>query len=1360
MTDQGAGQQPDEFGALPGAVSDLRSRFEQLSKSENSRPDYRQRSCSSTTTTPRQKDLSATHTFGQAEKKLVLGQIAPQKPKKSSPFPSVSPPSLAEDASASASTSSTTTTSTRQPYLGPPTINAADLSALPAPSSANSSTAELTKLVTKDKWAPHSRQASGSAKPLAVPTSKFGEPLPTLLTPKSYNAREAASSLPVSATASASASDTEGPAKVKIPPPRPPKPASHPHGIQILDDADLERLSATSSARVSSLASMFGHHAHQQKTSGQNTNSNSSKGASANLTPNRIATGGNHFLRYSRSNEQLSPTADTGSQPPNPFKQPPPVVPPRPLKTDSSSESLSRLPGSIASVVLDSDAGSAPSIPAAQVDTSSISLSPPDASLTLPPPLPSRGAADSLDVEAPLRRRLSTSKSTGNLPLLSSVLSETDAETPPLPARRPAGGDAVAAAAQNGSAVMPPPQRSTPAASSAASVHRSQTVVARSNPIPVASRAARNPHHAHSLSPNEIDAASTRLPPPIRNAGVTPSGSIGRSFGSRFRSNRPGSDSSDAEDEAELASSLSPSPSYKAPSGLRRMHATADMTPSGLPDTSHANRRAPKFNPDCCTYAKQAFQCFAVCGHTVVTGSGDKVKVYRVGESASGVGEKLCTVGEHLSKEVKLTALEFRPPNHGQPPVPAIGRRSHGETADEGRYLWCGTKDGHIWELDVAEAQVVYSRQNVHSEPILLLKRVGDRMVSLDEGGKISLWLPSADPDPAVAGLRLSNPPITQRIAMEKGSHACIVGTQLWVSTGPSAQRNAKDYAGSKGPRIRIYNPFADDKPFNAVSKAISIPADMAEGVGVVTSGAVIPSRPNFVYFGHDSGHVSIWSRQTYECVGVRRLGPHGLTAVAGVVKYLWVATRAGTISVFDTDTAPWRALKVWTAHKEPITAIKVDEHGIEKAGRLQVASGGLDAAVHLWDGTLSYDWIEAEKGQREAEFCTYRSIKTLHVTFNMDAASPGDLETSAENMEVFASMLRNACQVGSDSLAAERPPDVIVFGFQELIDLESKKLTAKSLLLGGGKKKANDLGDRVSRQYRAWYDKLIQIVRYAMPPTCGYLLVQSESLVGLFTCVFVKQTEFKNVRELAISTVKTGMGGRYGNKGAVIARLVMQDTSFAFVNAHLAAGQKHVKQRNADVADILEYPTVFDDPHADPAAYIGGGDGSMILDHELCVFAGDLNYRIDYSRDAVLSAIGARKIAPLLEQDQLRKELKHNPAFRLKDFSEAPISFLPTYKYDRGTHDWDTSEKNRIPAWCDRVLFKAHHADRIRCLEYRRWECTISDHRPVTAIFEARVKAADHRKRQAVEDEVKVKWRELERRLLDTAMAVYAEPK
>ena len=66
--------------------------------------------------------------------------------------------------------------------------------------------------------------------------------------------------------------------------------------------------------------------------------------------------------------------------------------------------------------------------------------------------------------------------------------------------------------------------------------------------------------------------------------------------------------------------------------------------------------------------------------------------------------------------------------------------------------------------------------------------------------------------------------------------------------------------------------------------------------------------------------------------------------------------------------------------------------------------------------------------------------------------------------------------------------------------------------------------------------------------------------------------------RDVAIDTVKTGMGGKAGNKGAVGIRFQFHSTSFCFVCSHLTAGQSQVKERNEDYREItqkLSFPMV-----------------------------------------------------------------------------------------------------------------------------------------------------------------------------------------
>jgi hypothetical protein len=85
-----------------------------------------------------------------------------------------------------------------------------------------------------------------------------------------------------------------------------------------------------------------------------------------------------------------------------------------------------------------------------------------------------------------------------------------------------------------------------------------------------------------------------------------------------------------------------------------------------------------------------------------------------------------------------------------------------------------------------------------------------------------------------------------------------------------------------------------------------------------------------------------------------------------------------------------------------------------------------------------------------------------------------------------------------------------------------------------------------------------------------------------------------------------------------------------------------------------------------------------------------------------------------LLRQDQLLQTIASGRAFT--NFCEGKVTFLPTFKFDKGTSDYDTSHKQRIPAWTDRIVFRSN---KVNVLEYdSATEAKHSDHRPVFGTF------------------------------------------
>lgn len=81
--------------------------------------------------------------------------------------------------------------------------------------------------------------------------------------------------------------------------------------------------------------------------------------------------------------------------------------------------------------------------------------------------------------------------------------------------------------------------------------------------------------------------------------------------------------------------------------------------------------------------------------------------------------------------------------------------------------------------------------------------------------------------------------------------------------------------------------------------------------------------------------------------------------------------------------------------------------------------------------------------------------------------------------------------------------------------------------------------------------------------------------MVGLFSCIFVRTVDIDRVINVESTCVKTGLKvmnkSIHGNKGGVAIRFVYDHSSLCFVNCHLAAGQSHVQQRNADAEGILQ---------------------------------------------------------------------------------------------------------------------------------------------------------------------------------------------
>ncbi|KAL8964753.1 MAG: hypothetical protein Q9197_006818 [Variospora fuerteventurae] len=166
------------------------------------------------------------------------------------------------------------------------------------------------------------------------------------------------------------------------------------------------------------------------------------------------------------------------------------------------------------------------------------------------------------------------------------------------------------------------------------------------------------------------------------------------------------------------------------------------------------------------------------------------------------------------------------------------------------------------------------------------------------------------------------------------------------------------------------------------------------------------------------------------------------------------------------------------------------------------------------------------------------------------------------------------------------------VLGLQEIVDVSS---TAEAL------KPYND--PHPSRRWK-------HAVESALPG--GYVKVAEQQLVGLFLVIYAAPTIAPTISDVATTSVGTGLMGYMGNKGAVVARIVLGGcTRIVFVDCHLSAGVEkgNLERRDWDASQVVRRARFS-------PVYNGAGEveeaSDSIGSEDVAFWFGDLNYRLE----------------------------------------------------------------------------------------------------------------------------------------------------
>lgn len=331
------------------------------------------------------------------------------------------------------------------------------------------------------------------------------------------------------------------------------------------------------------------------------------------------------------------------------------------------------------------------------------------------------------------------------------------------------------------------------------------------------------------------------------------------------------------------------------------------------PDSSHANRRAPIYGGPIHEFStKNRVEAVGIYGDILIVSS---------------------TFTKVIDLQTGNVIWTF---NHSDVKVCTIGFKPSADLNMQGRIAWLGTKEGHLWEIDIDDQAILHKRSNAHMSAISVIEPVGKNLWTISEDGKVCVW-----------DRFINDTPKAFRMAPNFKA-LCIVDDTIWCG------RNRQ---------IHVYHPTpTGDEQFNLTSRPLScFPLAPGKAGGDFTCAAYLKSFPDYVLFGHEDGTVTVFSRSKNAPIESINISIHRICSMVGIGTNLWIGFKSGHIFVVDISVKPWRIIKEWKAHESTVRNIAFNFtsfYTAQQTGLLPAISVGPESAVYLWDGLLKTDWI------------------------------------------------------------------------------------------------------------------------------------------------------------------------------------------------------------------------------------------------------------------------------------------------------------------------------------------------------------------------------------------------------------------